>query len=74
MNDIYFTSKVILQVHLQTQQTKVKVTTLIGRLYKSDGVLGFYNGLSASVTRQVQYENKMIWYGCLQDNYPSMFK
>ncbi|XP_021344143.1 mitochondrial dicarboxylate carrier-like, partial [Mizuhopecten yessoensis] len=43
-------------VHLQTQQTeKVKVTTLVGRIIKNDGVLGIYNGLSASICRQLTY-------------------
>lgn len=46
--------QLLIQVHLQTQQ---KVTTgLAGmavKVLKSDGVLGLYNGLSASVMRQV---------------------
>lgn len=45
----------LMKVHLQTQQTKIKVTVLIGRLYKSDGIMGFYNGISASLTRQLTY-------------------
>lgn len=42
------------KVHLQTQQ-KEKVTLLqMGiRVVKSDGILGLYNGLSASILRQV---------------------
>lgn len=45
----------LMKVHLQTQQTKVKTSKLIVQLFKSDGILGFYNGLSASVTRQLTY-------------------
>ena len=52
LNQIH--QQLLIQVHLQTQQ---KVTTgLAGmavKVLKSDGVLGLYNGLSASVMRQV---------------------
>lgn len=46
----------LLKVHLQTQQ-KEKVTLLqMGiRVVKSDGILGLYNGLSASILRQLTY-------------------
>lgn len=46
----------LLKVHLQTQQLeKVKATTLVVRILKTDGVLGLYNGLSASICRQLTY-------------------
>ncbi|XP_033743482.1 mitochondrial dicarboxylate carrier-like [Pecten maximus] len=46
----------LIKVHLQTQQLeKVKVTSLIGRIIKNDGILGIYNGLSASICRQLTY-------------------
>ncbi|XP_069125174.1 mitochondrial dicarboxylate carrier-like [Argopecten irradians] len=45
----------LIKVQLQTQQEKVKVPTLIGKIFKNDGILGFYNGLSASVCRQLTY-------------------
>ena len=46
-----------MKVHLQTQQ-KVQ-TGLIGmgiKVLKSDGVLALYNGLSASILRQVRFD------------------
>ncbi|GAB1597295.1 mitochondrial dicarboxylate carrier-like [Argonauta hians] len=46
----------LLKVHLQTQQKeKVRTTVLLGRIIKSDGILGFYNGLTASLLRQLTY-------------------
>lgn len=46
----------LVKVHLQTQQNEtLKVTTLVGRIIKNDGILGIYNGLSASVCRQLTY-------------------
>lgn len=46
----------LLKVHLQTQQLeKVKATTMVVRILKSDGILGLYNGLSASICRQLTY-------------------
>uniref|UniRef100_A0AC35TN25 Mitochondrial dicarboxylate carrier n=1 Tax=Rhabditophanes sp. KR3021 TaxID=114890 RepID=A0AC35TN25_9BILA len=46
----------LLKVHLQTQQTgKITLPQLAGKILKSDGVLGFYNGLSASLLRQLTY-------------------
>ncbi|KAI6176332.1 Oxoglutarate/malate carrier protein [Aphelenchoides bicaudatus] len=45
----------LLKVQLQTQQTKISLPQLVGVVYKSNGVLGFYNGLSASVLRQMTY-------------------
>jgi dicarboxylate transporter 10 len=45
----------LLKVQLQTQQTKVALPQLVSKVYKSNGILGFYNGLSASVLRQMTY-------------------
>ncbi|MFH4974105.1 hypothetical protein AB6A40_000814 [Gnathostoma spinigerum] len=46
----------LLKVHLQTQQKgKVTIAGLCVRLYQSDGILGFYNGISASLLRQLTY-------------------
>lgn len=45
----------LLKVHMQTQQGKGNAATLIIKLFKSDGIMGFYNGLSASVLRQLTY-------------------
>ncbi|KAL4239739.1 hypothetical protein ACF0H5_000542 [Mactra antiquata] len=45
----------LLKVHMQTQQGKVSILFMAKKLFKSDGVLGFYNGLSASVLRQLTY-------------------
>jgi len=43
----------LFQVHMQTQQGKLGLFSMAKKLFKSDGVFGFYNGLSASVLRQV---------------------
>jgi len=46
----------LLKVQLQTQQSgKITLPQLVGTVYKSNGILGFYNGLSASVLRQMTY-------------------
>lgn len=42
------------QVHLQTQQqVKLRMTGMALQVVRSDGVLALYNGLSASLCRQV---------------------
>ncbi|XP_008574524.1 PREDICTED: mitochondrial dicarboxylate carrier isoform X2 [Galeopterus variegatus] len=44
------------QVHLQTQQeVKLRMTGMALRVVRSDGVLALYNGLSASLCRQMTY-------------------
>lgn len=44
-----------LQVHLQTQQeVKRRMMGMAVHVVKSDGVLALYNGLSASLCRQVR--------------------
>jgi len=45
----------LMKVHLQTQQGKVGILFMTKKLFKSDGVMGFYNGLSASILRQLTY-------------------
>lgn len=43
-----------LQVHLQTQQeVKMRMTSMATQVVRSDGLLALYNGLSASLCRQV---------------------
>ena len=44
----------IFQVHLQTQQeVKMRMVGMAMHVVKNDGVLALYNGLSASLCRQV---------------------
>lgn len=44
------------QVQLQTQQQgKLTIGQLSLKIYKNDGILAFYNGVSASVLRQLTY-------------------
>lgn len=46
---------VVAQVHLQTQQeVKMRMVGMAMHVVKSDGVLALYNGLSASLCRQVR--------------------
>ncbi|XP_041362936.1 mitochondrial dicarboxylate carrier-like [Gigantopelta aegis] len=46
----------LLKVHLQTQQKESIGLWKMGvRVVKNDGVIGLYNGLSASITRQLTY-------------------
>lgn len=46
----------LLKVHLQTQQKdKVGLVQMGVRVVKGDGILGLYNGLSASILRQLTY-------------------
>ncbi|XP_044103151.1 mitochondrial dicarboxylate carrier isoform X1 [Neovison vison] len=46
----------LLKVHLQTQQqVKLRMTGLALRVVRSDGLLALYNGLSASLCRQMTY-------------------
>jgi len=46
----------LLKVHLQTQQTgKIGLVQMGVKVFKSDGILGLYNGLSASLLRQLTY-------------------
>uniref|UniRef100_A0A0N5BF93 Mitochondrial dicarboxylate carrier n=1 Tax=Strongyloides papillosus TaxID=174720 RepID=A0A0N5BF93_STREA len=46
----------LMKVHLQTQQTgKVTLVQISKKIYSSDGFRGFYNGISASLLRQLTY-------------------
>uniref|UniRef100_A0A0K0E2A0 Mitochondrial dicarboxylate carrier n=1 Tax=Strongyloides stercoralis TaxID=6248 RepID=A0A0K0E2A0_STRER len=46
----------LMKVHLQTQQTgKVTLFQISKKIYGSDGFRGFYNGISASLLRQLTY-------------------
>lgn len=46
----------LLKVHLQTQQGgKITLIQMAAKVVKNDGILGLYNGLSASVCRQLTY-------------------
>lgn len=49
------TDDVVAQVHLQTQQeVKMRMVGMAMHVVKNDGVLALYNGLSASLCRQVR--------------------
>ncbi|KAI4875622.1 hypothetical protein NFI96_008204, partial [Prochilodus magdalenae] len=46
----------MIQVHLQTQQeVKMRMVGMAMHVVKNDGVLALYNGLSASLCRQMSY-------------------
>ncbi|XP_030559595.1 mitochondrial dicarboxylate carrier [Drosophila novamexicana] len=45
----------LLKVTLQTQQGKLSIIKLVPKIIREQGVLAFYNGLSASVLRQLTY-------------------
>ncbi|CAJ0565570.1 unnamed protein product, partial [Mesorhabditis spiculigera] len=63
----------LLKVHLQTQQAgKVSLGQMAVKLYKSDGIFAFYNGLSASLLRQLTYSTtRFAVYETLKKQYPS---
>jgi len=47
----------LLKVHLQTQQAqKMSLKQLTIKIWSSDGFFGFFNGLSASLLRQMTYQ------------------
>ncbi|XP_060647346.1 mitochondrial dicarboxylate carrier [Drosophila nasuta] len=45
----------LVKVQLQTQSEKVPVSQIIKKIYNEAGILGFYNGISASWFRQLTY-------------------
>lgn len=49
---------------MQTQQGKLSIFSMAKKLFKTDGVLGFYNGLSASVLRQVTESTRVFAWKC----------
>ncbi|GMT35749.1 hypothetical protein PFISCL1PPCAC_27046, partial [Pristionchus fissidentatus] len=63
----------LLKVHLQTQQGgKVSLAQMSVKLYRSDGLLAFYNGLSASLLRQLTYSTTRFgMYETLKKQFPS---
>jgi len=62
----------LLKVHLQTQQEgKLGLGSLAVKIYKSDGILGLYNGLSASLLRQLTYSTtRFAMYESLKKRFP----
>ncbi|VDN59800.1 unnamed protein product [Dracunculus medinensis] len=62
----------LLKVHLQTQQQgKVTVGQMVVKIFKSDGVRGFYNGISASLLRQLTYSTTRFgMYETLKKQFP----
>lgn len=62
----------LIKVHLQTQQGgKVSVAQMSVKLFRSDGFLAFYNGLSASLLRQLTYSTTRIgMYETLKKQFP----
>uniref|UniRef100_A0A914BXP9 Mitochondrial dicarboxylate carrier n=1 Tax=Acrobeloides nanus TaxID=290746 RepID=A0A914BXP9_9BILA len=63
----------LLKVHLQTQQTgKLSLPQMSVKIWKSDGFFGFYNGLSASLLRQLTYSTTRFGiYETLKKQLPS---
>lgn len=45
----------LIKVTLQTQQGKLSVIQLTGKVVREQGVFAFYNGISASLMRQLTY-------------------
>jgi dicarboxylate transporter 10 len=62
----------LMKVHLQTQQTgKISIQQMAGKIYASDGIRGFYNGLSASLLRQLTYSTTRFgMYETLKKQFP----
>ncbi|KAK0410612.1 hypothetical protein QR680_005234 [Steinernema hermaphroditum] len=63
----------LLKVHLQTQQTpSVGLGDMAKKIMKNDGIRGFYNGLSASLLRQLTYSTTRFgMYETLKKQFPS---
>lgn len=48
---------------------------MIGRIWRENGPIGFYNGLSASLFRQITYSTTRFGvYQVLKDNWPKTHK
>ncbi|KAK2160728.1 hypothetical protein LSH36_127g03059 [Paralvinella palmiformis] len=60
----------LLKVHLQTQQVgKIGLLQMGIKVVKGDGVLGLYNGLSASILRQLTYSmSRFAIYETVKNN------
>lgn len=63
----------LLKVHLQTQQGgQISLGQMAVKLYRSDGFFAFYNGLSASLLRQLTYSTTRFgMYETLKKQFPS---
>uniref|UniRef100_A0A023F7Y8 Putative mitochondrial fatty acid anion carrier protein/uncoupling protein n=1 Tax=Triatoma infestans TaxID=30076 RepID=A0A023F7Y8_TRIIF len=63
----------LIKVHLQTQQEKISIMKLTGNIIRTDGVFALYNGLSASLLRQLTYSTARfgIYEVCKQSLSPS---
>lgn len=60
----------LFQVHLQTQQrSQVGIFEMTMQVIRNDGVRGLYNGISASLLRQVRYIALIVKYNgkCVTD-------
>uniref|UniRef100_A0A914RR90 Mitochondrial dicarboxylate carrier n=1 Tax=Parascaris equorum TaxID=6256 RepID=A0A914RR90_PAREQ len=62
----------LLKVHLQTQQQgKLTIGQMIVKIYRGDGILGFYNGISASLLRQLTYSTTRFgMYETIKKQFP----
>lgn len=62
----------LIKVHLQTQQEgNLKLAGMAVKIWRSDGLLGFYNGLSASLVRQLTYSTTRFgMYETLKKQFP----
>lgn len=62
----------LLKVHLQTQQGgKLTLGQMIVKIYRSDGIRGFYNGISASLLRQLTYSTTRFgMYETIKKTFP----
>uniref|UniRef100_A0A914VZL4 FAD dependent oxidoreductase domain-containing protein n=1 Tax=Plectus sambesii TaxID=2011161 RepID=A0A914VZL4_9BILA len=62
----------LLKVHLQTQQQgKLSLGQMAVKVVKADGFLGLYNGLSASILRQLTYSTTRFgMYETLKKQFP----
>ncbi|KRX26123.1 Mitochondrial dicarboxylate carrier [Trichinella nelsoni] len=62
----------LLKVHLQTQQEgKIGLIRMGIKVFKTDGIMGLYNGLSASLLRQLTYSlTRFGMYEAIKDSLP----
>lgn len=58
----------VIKNRIQLQKGKASVGNIIGAIYKNEGILGFYSGLSAGLMRQATYTTVRLGiYNQLQD-------
>ena len=56
VNLFLFNIFLFVKVHLQTQQKATEGLVAMGvKVYRNEGFLGLYNGVSASILRQVSF-------------------